>query len=95
MAGTLKGRSALVTGGGQGVGQGIARALAAEGADVMIAQRGLEAADAEALHLRATYGVNAVARQVDVTVRGEVDAMVEACAAAFGRLDILDRKSVV
>lgn len=89
MAGTLKGRSALVTGGGQGVGQGIARALAAEGADVMIAQRGLEAADAEALHLRATYGVNAVARQVDVTVRGEVDAMVEACAAAFGRLDIL------
>lgn len=65
MAGTLKGRSALVTGGGQGVGQGIARALAAEGADVMIAQRGLEAADAEALHLRATYGVNAVARQVE------------------------------
>lgn len=86
MAGTLKGRSALVTGGGQGVGQGIARALAAEGADVMIAQRGLEAADAEALHLRATYGVNAVARQVDVTVRGEVDAMVEACAAAFGQI---------
>lgn len=89
MAGTLKGRSALVTGGGQGVGQGIARALAAEGADVMIAQRGLEAAEAEAVHLRATYGVNAIARQVDVTVRGEVDAMVDACAAAFGRLDIL------
>lgn len=89
MAGTLKGRCALVTGGGQGVGQGIARALAAEGADVMIAQRGLEAAEAEAVHLRATYGVNAIARQVDVTVRGEVDAMVDACAAAFGRLDIL------
>ena len=45
MAGQLKGRSALVTGGGQGVGQGIARALAAEGADVMIAQRNRDAAE--------------------------------------------------
>lgn len=89
MTGLIKGRSALVTGGGQGVGQGIARALAAEGADVMIAQRNLDAAEAEAAHLRETSGVNALARQVDVTTRGEVDAMVEACAAAFGRLDIL------
>lgn len=89
MTGILQGRSALVTGGGQGVGQGIARALAAQGADVMIAQRGLDAAEAEAAHLRVTYGVNALARQVDVTARGEVDAMVEACTKAFGRLDIL------
>ena len=89
MAGLLKGRAALVTGGGQGVGQGIARALAAEGADVMIAQRSIDAAEAEAQHLREAYGVKALARQVDVTSRGEVDAMVEACAAAFGRLDIL------
>lgn len=89
MAGLLQGRSALVTGGGQGVGQGIALALAAAGADVMIAQRGIDAAETEALYLRETYGVNALAFQVDVTARGEVDAMVAACAAALGRLDIL------
>ena len=89
MARQLEGRTALVTGGGMGVGQGIARALAAEGAAVMIAQRGLEGAEAEAAHLRETYGVRAVARQVDVTVREEVDAMVAAALAEFGRLDVL------
>lgn len=89
MAGLLNGRAALVTGGGQGVGQGIARALAAEGTDVMIAERSFAAADAEAQHLREAYGINALARQVDVTSRGEVDAMIDACATAFCRLDIL------
>lgn len=89
MAQALKGRAALITGGGQGVGQGIARALTAQGADVLIAQRNLDAAEAEADHLRRTFGVNAVARQVDVTVRAEVDAMVAAALDTFERLDIL------
>lgn len=89
MGQTLQGRVALITGGGQGVGQGIARALAQAGADVMIAQRGIEAAEAEAAHLRTTYGVRASARKVDVTVREEVDAMVAATQATFGKLDIL------
>lgn len=89
MGQVLKGRAAIVTGGGLGVGQGIARALAEAGADVLIAQRSLDAAEAEAAHLRATYGVRAVARKVDVTVREEVEAMVAAAVAEFGRLDIL------
>ncbi|MDE2619339.1 MAG: SDR family oxidoreductase [Sphingomonadales bacterium] len=89
MGQVLKGRAAIVTGGGLGVGQGIARALAEAGADVMIAQRSLDAAEAEAAHLRATYGVRAMARKVDVTVREEVEAMVAAAVAEFGRLDIL------
>lgn len=89
MGQVLKGRAAIVTGGGLGVGQGIARALAEAGADVLIAQRSLDAAEAEAAHLRATYGVRALARKVDVTVREEVEAMVAAAVAEFGRLDIL------
>lgn len=89
MARQLEGRTALVTGGGMGVGQGIARALAAEGAAVMIAQRGLDGAEAEAAYLRDTYGVRAVARRTDVTVRDEVDAMVAGALAEFGRIDIL------
>lgn len=89
MSRILEGRAALVTGGGMGIGQGIARALAAQGADVMIAQRTLDTAEAEAAHLREQYGVRAIARRVDVTQREQVDAMVAAAAAELGRLDIL------
>lgn len=85
----LQGRTAIVTGGGMGIGQGIARALAGAGADVLIAQRSLDAAEAEAAHLRQAFGVRAVARKVDVTVREEVEAMVAAAVETLGRLDIL------
>ena len=89
MGKVLEGRTALVTGGGQGVGQGIARALAAAGASVMIAQRGIEAAEAEAGHLRSTYGINALARRVDVTDRAQVDAAFDTARAAHGPISIL------
>lgn len=89
MEGTLKGRVALVTGGGQGVGQGIARALALAGANVAIVQRRGDEAENEARFLRDTYGVRAIAMTVDVTKADEVQAMVENTAARLGRLDIL------
>lgn len=89
MGKTLDGRTAIVTGGGTGVGQGIARALAEAGADILIAQRSIDAAEAEAAHLRGTFGVRAIAREVDVTVREKVEAMVAAGLSEFGRLDIL------
>lgn len=89
MGGLLKGRVALVTGGGQGVGQGIARALAAAGADVAIAQRRGEEAEREAQFLRDTYGVRAMAQTVDVTKASEVSAMVADAVAQLGRLDVL------
>jgi len=89
MGQVLKGRTAIVTGGGQGVGQGIARALAAEGADLLIAQRRIEDAEREAAHCAATFGVRALALKVDVTVREEVDAMVATTAERLGRIDVL------
>ncbi|MEO0030307.1 MAG: hypothetical protein RIS94_65 [Pseudomonadota bacterium] len=85
----LEGRTALVTGGGQGVGQGIARALAKAGADVVVAQRRIEEAEREAAHLRDTYGVRAIALGVDVTDAAAVDAMVARTVEQVGRLDIL------
>jgi NAD(P)-dependent dehydrogenase (short-subunit alcohol dehydrogenase family) len=85
----LEGRTALVTGGGQGVGQGIARALAAAGADVMVAQRRLAEAENEAQYLRQAFGVRAFALAVDVTDAAAVDAMVAEAVARLGRLDIL------
>jgi NAD(P)-dependent dehydrogenase (short-subunit alcohol dehydrogenase family) len=85
----LKDRVALITGGGQGVGQGIARALAGAGASVIVAQRNEDAGEREADHLRATYGVEALFLKADVTKAAHVDAMVKAAVDRFGRLDIL------
>ena len=89
MGALLEGRVAIVTGGGQGVGQGIARALAAAGAKVLVAQRGVEQGEQEVAYLRDKFGVEAEFLATDVTRRAEVDAMVAACVARFGRLDIL------
>ena len=70
----LEGRAALVTGGGQGVGQGLARALAANGANVVIAQRKVEQGEEEAAYLRDTHGVDAAFIRTDVTNAAEVGA---------------------
>ncbi len=89
MSKALEGRVALVTGGGQGVGQGIARALAEAGAKIVIAQRGKDQGEAEAAHLRDTYGVDSLYIPTDVTKAAEVEAMVKNTVERFGRLDIL------
>jgi len=85
----LEGRTALVTGGGQGIGQGIARALAAAGADLVVAQRRGEEAEREAAFLRETFEVRAFAQAVDVTDATAVDDMIDTAVAELGRLDIL------
>lgn len=85
----LEGRSALVTGGGQGVGQGVARALAAAGANICIAQRKVEQGEEEAAYLRDTHGIDAFFLKTDVTQRDQVEAMVKTTHDRFGSLDIL------
>ena len=85
----LAGKTAIVTGGASGFGAGIVRAFAAEGARVMIADLNGDGATALAEEL----GEAALAHQVDVADGAAVDAMAEAALAAFGQVDILDRKS--
>ena len=77
------GKVALITGGARGIGAATAARLASEGADVVIADFDLAAAEDTA----AAVGGRAV--RCDVTSREEVEAAVEASAAPAGRVDIL------
>ncbi len=84
----LQGRVALVTGGGTGIGFGIASALAACGADVAIASRNLDHLQPAAAKLAET-GSRARAIQANVRDPESVKAMVEQTLDQFGRIDTL------
>jgi acetoin reductase-like protein len=87
----LEGKVAIVTGGGQGIGAEMARALAAEGARVAIADIVTEHAG----EVAAEFGGNGLAVQVDVQDRASVDAMVQQVVGEFGRVDILVNNAAV
>lgn len=85
----LEGRSAIVTGGAQGIGEAIARRLASDGANVVIADINLESAQSVADDIANTLGVKSIAVKVNVTSDEQVAGMVERAVDTFGRLDIL------
>ena len=99
--GALTGKVALITGGGTGIGKGIAERFSAEGMKVAVA--GLENAKSSATQyfgrklggysaakdVAKALGNGAIAIEVDVTERAQVQAMVEKTVSAFGRLDVL------
>ncbi len=81
-------RTAIVTGAAQGIGAAVARAFAAAGARVCIADRAGDRADALAAELRAA-GALAIGCGCDVARRADVDAAVAAAQAQWGPVDIL------
>ena len=85
----LVGRIALVTGAASGIGQGIALAFAAEGADVVIADRVPEAAARATLDGVRSHGREALFVETDVSDEAQVQRMADAAVARFGRVDIL------
>ena len=81
----LQGKVAIITGGGSGFGEGMAKRFAAEGAKIVVADINEEAAR----RVASGIGNSATAVRADVSVSGDVKAMVDAALTAFGRLDIL------
>jgi NAD(P)-dependent dehydrogenase (short-subunit alcohol dehydrogenase family) len=84
----LHGKVAIVTGGGQGVGEGISLRLAEEEAEVVIADAREEAGECVAADIRAAGG-SAVAIQADVTSGESVVALMGSVVERFGRIDVL------
>src|SRR5256885_15570252 len=93
--GKLEGKTALVTGGGRGIGRGIVVEVGREGADVAINyRRDREAAEATAAEVRA-LGRRTVVLQADVGEREGVEAMVAQAVEFLGGLDVAGANSRV
>jgi NAD(P)-dependent dehydrogenase (short-subunit alcohol dehydrogenase family) len=84
----LEGRSAIVTGGGSGIGRGIVLCMAREGADIAIADVSVENANKVVEEVKA-LGRKAIVTKTDVTKAPSVEEMASAAIAAFGKVDIL------
>jgi NAD(P)-dependent dehydrogenase (short-subunit alcohol dehydrogenase family) len=90
----LNGKVAIITGGGSGIGRGIARAFAREGATLVLASRKQPQLEATAEELRAD-GATVLVVPADVTDEAQVVALFERTISVYGRLDILVNNSGV
>jgi NAD(P)-dependent dehydrogenase (short-subunit alcohol dehydrogenase family) len=97
MADKLKGRNAVVTGAGRGIGKAVAVALAEEGANVVVCDiggavdgSGVDKTPAdEVVDECKKFGVKAIAQYGDVSKFADAEAAVKACVDNFGRIDIV------
>jgi 3-oxoacyl-[acyl-carrier protein] reductase len=85
----LHGKVALVTGGSEGIGKGIARVLAREGVDVAICARRKDVLEKTADEIRRESGRKVVAIPADLTKREDAERFVHGAARELGRVDIL------
>ena len=87
--GRLQGQVAIITGSGSGIGQGIAKRLASEGANIVINYVGHGEGAAETLKMVEAAGARGIVVQADVSIVEAVQALVEKAWQEFGSADIL------
>jgi NAD(P)-dependent dehydrogenase (short-subunit alcohol dehydrogenase family) len=85
---SLRGKAAVITGGGRGIGQAIARRLAEAGADLVIGDLNEQSAIDTAADMRHRFEVRTTSAPLDVTSSQSVAALAELADSTFGRLDI-------
>ncbi len=81
----LKGKTVLITGASQGIGEGLARAFAEEGCDLHLAARSKEKLAAIKAEVEASNGIKATIHAVDLTQPGVIESLVR----AVGDVDVL------
>ena len=91
---SLEGRVAIVTGGGTGIGRGIALEFAKTGADVVVASRRLSVLEKVAEEVTA-LGRRSLAVQTDISRKTDVDNLVRRVMDEFGSIDILVNDAVI
>ncbi len=89
MTGLVQDKIAIVTGGAKGLGYGISRRLARDGAKLLITGRDGAATERVAAEIRKEIGTEAVGISADMANKEQVIGMVDRCVAEFGGLDIL------
>ncbi|WP_251552417.1 SDR family oxidoreductase [Neobacillus muris] len=89
---SLKGQTAIVTGGGRGLGKQIAEAFADAGANVVVCSRNVEVCHELCESLK-QKGVQSLAVQCDVSNEDDIQRVVDAAMEEFGRIDILVNNS--
>jgi NAD(P)-dependent dehydrogenase (short-subunit alcohol dehydrogenase family) len=89
MSRLLEGKVAIVTGGAKGLGYGISRAMAKEGASILITGRDGAATEKVAAEIRAEFGTQAIGMAADMRSKDQVEAMVQRAVDEFGGLDSL------
>ncbi len=90
----LKGKVAVVTGGGAGLGQAVARRFALEGARVVVAEIKLRDGETTVEDIQRKGG-DAIFIPTDVSVEADVEAMVDAAVKQYGGIDILYNNAAV
>ena len=85
----LQGKTAIVTGGGRGIGRAVCLELARGGADIVLCYAGGEATAQQTANACEALGVRAAAVRCDVSEPGQVARLAETALHEFGRIDIL------